>query len=300
MEEILNALKLSNELISLYRGDIPIIDEKSIFQFYINEDKTDSLPFPPFLIPFMYSYDADHYHIGIIRHWFTDRAMSFGDMTDGRAFQTIEISRNDKQLFSTLLFNEFVNNEDCIVTARLLKCTQLMGLKDDINFAEFKKLNNDYFQNPECKIPALLDNSPLSCISDNIRYNGVFPSNDSIIIPENVPNSCYFEISQKEWIGYGAEKKGFSFFRKEPKYQPIENIPEWLRPDTDKKDLFEKYFEEKELDKAWLTINGPGFNPIEVGERLQRLKEFSNEKAYHLWADFWCERYGEMDSFIFL
>ncbi|MCT2561783.1 hypothetical protein [Chryseobacterium herbae] len=299
MEELLNELNLSNELKLLYKGSIPIIDEYSMFKFYIDEKKTDSFPHPPFLIPFSYSYDADHYHMGIVKHWFTKRTISYGDMTDGCSFQTTEIARSEKQLFSRLLFDEFVNNEDCIVTERLQKCVELMGLKD-FDFAEFENLNMSYAENAECKIDLLLEDSPLSCIAERSKYNGDFPSNDRIIIPSKIQTSCYFEIFHKEWIGYNAEKKGFSLFRKEPKYKPLEDIPEWLLPDFSKKELFEKYMEKEEFDKAWLTINGPGFTPSEVGDRLQRLKEVTNEKAYHLWVDFWCEKYGHHESFIFI
>ena len=109
-EELWDELSLSAELKSLFKRESPIIDEHSMFKFYIEEKKADSYPHPPFLIPFMYSYVADHYHIGIVKHWFTDREMTCGDMIDCVAFQTSEIARNEKQLFSRLLFNEFVNN----------------------------------------------------------------------------------------------------------------------------------------------------------------------------------------------
>ncbi|WP_326983206.1 hypothetical protein VUJ46_01275 [Chryseobacterium sp. MYb264] len=299
MEEILLELKISNELISLYKGNIPIIDEYSMYKFYLNEDKSSSFPHPPFIIPFMYSYDADHYHIGIVKHWFNDRPLTFGDMTDGSAFATTEIAKTEKQLFNRLLFNEFVNNEDCKVTDRLVQCKQLMGLHD-LNFGDLEKINSIHFDNAECYVDALIENPPLSCIADEERYKGDFPANESIVISSNLANACYFEIFHKEWIGYNTEKKGFSLFRKESKYKPLENIPEWLRPDVDKKELFENYMEKRDFGKAWLTINGPGFNPIEVGERLQRLKEFSNEKGFHLWVDFWCEKYGKKESFIFI
>ncbi|RQO37706.1 hypothetical protein DBR39_12515 [Chryseobacterium sp. KBW03] len=299
LENILNELNLGKELKALYKGEIPIIDEYSMFRFYIEEPKTGSFAHPPFFIPFMYSYDADHYHVGIIKHWFSDRKISFGDMIDGSGFQTNEIARNEKQLFSRLLFNEFVNSEDCIVTERLEKCAALMGLRNQ-NFLEFQQANQSHQQNPECNLSIIDTNRPLSCLKENEIYDGEFPSNDKLIILSNVPKSCYFEIFQKEWIGYNKDKSGFPFFKKHPKYKPIDDIPEWLLANTNKKELFEKYIISREYDKAWFTINGIGFTPKEVGERLYRLKEFTNEKAYHLWADFWCEKYGDMDSFIFI
>lgn len=299
MEELLNELNISTELKSLYKGEIPIIDEYSMFSFYIKETKAGSFPHPPFLIPFMYSYDADHYHMGIIKHWFTDRKISFGDMTDGTGFQTNEIARSEKQLFSRLLFNEFVNSEDCIITERLEKCATLMGLQNQ-DFLEFEQANQIHDQNPECNISVNSTTKPLSCVIDKEIYDGEFPSNEKLIIPDNVPKACYFEIFQKEWIGYNKDNLSFSFFKKDAKYKPIDNIPEWLQPKTNKKDLFEKYIDTGQYDKAWFTINGIGFTPKEVAERLLRLKEYSTDRAFHLWADFWSDRYGNMDSFIFI
>ncbi|ASE62069.1 hypothetical protein CEQ15_11485 [Chryseobacterium indologenes] len=299
MEEILNELKLSNELISLFKGEIPIFDKFSMYKFYINEAKTNSLPFPPFLIPFAYSYDADHYHMGLVKHWFSARAISYGDMTDATEFETTEIARNERQLFTKLLFEEFVNNEDCVVTDRMIKCRELMGLSD-LDFETLKEINNRDTDNTACDLPFFREKSPLNCVNDIGSYDGDFPSDNKFIVPRNIDSASYFEISHKEWIGYNVGKKGFSFFKKESKFTPLDTIPEWLKPETDKKELFEKYLHNSQLDKAWLTINGPGFNPKEVGERLQHLKEFSTDRTFHLWADFWCERYGNMDSFIFI
>jgi hypothetical protein len=299
MEEILKELKLSKELISLFKGEIPIIDKFSMFKFYINETKTDSLPYPPFIIPFMYSYDADHYHMGLIKHWFSDRELSYGDMTDATEFETTEIARNDRQLFTKLLFDEFVNNEDCVVTDRIIQCQELMGLSD-LDFEFFKKINNRDTDNISCDLPIFRENSPLNCLNFIDSYEGDFPSNNKFIVPRNIDSASYFEISHKEWIGYNVGKRGFSFFKKEPKFTQLDNLPEWLKPETDKKELFEKYVQSFQLDKAWFTINGPGFNPKEVAERLQRLKEYSNEKGFHLWADFWCERYGNKESYIYI
>ena len=99
MEEIINNLNLSKTLQNLFLGKIPILTEYDMFKFYVQESRENAFAHPPFLIPLKYSYDADHYHIGLIKHWFTNRAITFGDMVDGVAFLTSEIAINEEQFY---------------------------------------------------------------------------------------------------------------------------------------------------------------------------------------------------------
>lgn len=48
MEEILKELNISNTLIKLFKGKIPILSEYSMFKYYIEEDKTECFSAPSF------------------------------------------------------------------------------------------------------------------------------------------------------------------------------------------------------------------------------------------------------------
>lgn len=300
MNNVINNLDISKTLAGLFSGEIPILSEYSMFNLYAKEPKNQSFAHPPFLIPIFYSYDADHYHIGLVKHWFTDRKMTFGDMIDGISFTTSEIARNEQQFFHKLLFEEFVDSEDCKVTNRMKLCASAFGFDVRVfeTYLEINARKKDYGY---CNLPIYKKDMPLACVINAQSYTGDFPSNDKALVQKNIHRACFCEISQKPWLGYPPKKKrAFSIFSKESPTQPNIDIPEWLRFDTGKKELFEKYMAQKQNDKAWLTINGPGFTPIEVAHRLQQLKKVSNEKVFHTWVDFWCDKYADHKTFLFI
>lgn len=304
MKEILELLEVHNSVQNLALGNIDFFNKYSAWEYYGSDDVNSKKnhPHPPLFIPIIINYDATPISYGITKHWFTVREMTYTYMEFSEQFETAEIARTSEQLIDSLIFEYFIDVIENNDIDNNSKFTAMDRLRCEYSFDEIKRISRLNSTEQAQILTSFKDHQPLWLFNDqNLnKYTGSFPSNGALLNVDSISTGTYCEISHKEWIGYIAEKKGFSLFRKEPKYKPIENIPEWLRADTDKRELFERYVEEKELDKAWLIINGPGFNPIEVGERLQRLKEFSNDKAYHLWADFWCKRYGEMDSFIFL
>lgn len=298
MKEILNALNIDRKLIRLSLGELNFFDEYSSKEYYGKIPKTNKaeFPHPPFFIPILIDHNFAPVTEGLVKHWFIDRKETFGFMDFGSSFETSEFALTSFQFIEIISYDE-IEMRDCIITKDFENTLNKLGVeshyilelaKADKGHNELKSYNNSN------ELINFYKNSNI----DN--YQGDFPTAGDLIIPKNLENACFCEIVHKEWIGYPPKKQGFSLFKKKPKYQPVQNIPEWLKPETDKQELFEKYVNQKEYGKAWLTINGPGFTPKEVGERMQRLKAFSEEKAYHLWTDFWCEKYGDQDSFIFM
>ncbi|MDN5477265.1 MAG: hypothetical protein L0G39_10060 [Chryseobacterium sp.] len=304
MKEIFELLGVDKKVQDISLGKINFFREYSGWEYYgsdeVNSKKNH--PHPPLFLPIIIDYDDTPISYGITKHWFTAREMSYTYMEFSAQFENAEIARTSDQLIDSLLFEYFVDViEDDDIDSNS-KLTVLNQLGREYSFEDIKRISRLNSTEQAQILACFKEKQPLWLFNNyNINeYTGSFPSTVDLLNVNGVSSGAYFEISHKEWIGYNAEKKGFSFFKKEPKFKSLDNVPDWLRPDTDKKELFEKYIDIGELDKAWLTINGPGFKPLEVGERLQRLKEFSKEEGYHLWADFWCEKYGDMDSFIFI
>lgn len=304
MKEILELLGADKRVQDISLGNIHLFREYSGWEYYgsdeVNSKKNH--PHPPLFIPLIIDYDATPISYGITKHWFTDREMCYTYMEFAEQFENAEIARTSDQLIDRLVFEYFVDvieDDDIDINS---KFTALKQLECEYSFKDIKRISRLNSTEQAQILTSFKEKLPLWLFSNsNIdEYTGSFPSTVDVINVNGLISGAYFEVSHKEWIGYSFEKKGFSFFRKEQKYKAIENIPEWLKPDIDKKELFEEYMEKKEFNKAWLTINGPEFNPTQVGERLQRLKEVSHDNAFHLWADFWCEKYGNMDSFIFI
>ncbi|WP_326983205.1 hypothetical protein VUJ46_01270 [Chryseobacterium sp. MYb264] len=301
MNEIINEIYPDSRIIDISIGIIKPFNEYSGWEYYGTTSKNEKsdFPFPPLFIPIVIDYNSTPVAEGIIKHWFLDRTPSFGYMDFGSGFQIGESAKNSEQFIKGILFEQFLNEYNSVITDELLNLAHELNISNE-ELSVFNEISRREINNTECFLPSFIKNQPLNCVYNEYDYRGGYPSNENIIIDKNIDQASFFEIFHKEWIGYNAEKKGFSLFRKEPKYKPIENIPEWLKPNVDKKDLFENYIDKEELGMAWLTLNGPGFNPTEVGERLQRLKEFSNEKGFHLWVDFWCAKYGNSNSFVFI
>ena len=304
MKEILELLGVDKRIIDLCVGKIFFFSKYSAWEYYgldeVNSQK--NFAFPPFFLPIIINYDSTPISYGLTKHWFTDREATFSYMEFSDQFLTAEIARTPDQFIDTLILEYYIDIIENIDIPDIEKNQTLNHLNVKYNFDEIKKISRLNSTERTSELKSFKEKQPLWMYNDqNVSYyTGLFPSAGELLNKDSLPSSSYFEITQKEWIGYNAEKKGFSLFRKEPKYKPIENIPEWLKPNVDKKELFENYMEKRDFGKAWLTINGPGFNPIEVGDRLQRLKEVSHEKAFHLWVDFWCEKYGKKDSFVFI
>ncbi|TFB30816.1 hypothetical protein [Pedobacter alluvionis] len=301
MEEILNQLGIDKRIIDLSFGVIRPFDEFSSWEYYgaIDGNDKSGFPYPPLFIPIIIDYNSTPIADGIIKHWFTDRVMSFGFMDFGNSFQLGESSINQNQYIEALFFEQFTNQHRSIINNEVLDKAKELGLSEN-QLTVFKNLTDKKQHNTECYLPSFISDPPLNCIQTENSYKGAHPSNNEILIERNLNNASFFEIFQKEWIGYESPKDSFSWFKKKPNFKPAEYIPEWLKPETNKHQLFDKYVSNNEYDKAWLTINGPGFTPKEVGERLQQLKAYSSDATYHLWADFWCKKYGDMDTFIFI
>ncbi|MCT2561784.1 hypothetical protein [Chryseobacterium herbae] len=304
MKEILELLGVDKRVQDISLGNIHLFREYSGWESYGSDEVNSKRnhPHPPLFIPIIIDYDATPISFGITKHWFTDREMCYSYMDFAAQFENAEIARTSDQLIDRLIFEYFVDvieGDEIDVNSKL---TVLKKLAAEYSFEDIKRISRLNSTEQVQILASFKEKEPLWLYSNsNINeYTGSFPSTVDLINVNGLSSGAYFEISHKEWIGYFSEKKGFSFFRKQQKYKPLENIPQWLRPNSDKSELFEEYMGKREFNKAWLIINGPGFNPIEVGERLQRLKKVSQDKAYHLWADLWCAKYGRMDSFIFI
>lgn len=296
MEEVLKKLEVDPRIIDLAMGRIPLYSEYSGYNYFgkFNEDK--SFPQPPFFIPIVINYDSTPISYGIINHWFVERGRSYGDMDFAKEFEVGEFALTADQFLDSLLIEEYdnlVEENHLDEVARDFKSSAPPDLVHKLS-------KNDGFNNSD--LPSFSDFRPIGYFAESEQdlYKGTSPANYDFLIQKNLNNSCYCEISHKEWIGYGEKKVGFSLFKKKSPYETVENIPEWLRSETNKKELFNQYIQKRELGHAWLTINGPGFTPIEVAERLLILKEHTREEGFHLWADYWCNKYGDVDDFIFM
>ncbi|GEN71261.1 MULTISPECIES: hypothetical protein [Chryseobacterium] len=303
MKELLDLLGIDDRVQKLCLGNISVFREYSGWEYYgLNEvNLKKNHAYPPLFLPIIINYDATPISYGITKQWFTGREYSFTYMEFSEQFLNAEIARTADQFIDNLVFEYFIDSIEDNDISDSKKYTVLNQLRTNYSFEEIKRISRLNSTQRAQLLNSYKEHKPLWMFVNNVsEYKGAFPTAESILNQKALFEATFFEISHKEWIGYNAEKSIFSFLKKESKYKALDNIPEWLKPETDKKESFEKYISSGEFNKAWLIINGPGFNPIEVGERLQRLKEFSDEKAYHLWADFWCDRYGDMDSFIFV
>ena len=304
MKKLLELLQLDRRLQELCVGEIGFFREYSGWEHYgLNEiNLKNNHPHPPLFIPIIINYDATPISYGISKHLFTDREVTFNYVEFSELFLSAEIASTTDQFIDNLIFEYYIDSIEQDDIDDNEKRAVLNQLGCNFTFEEIKRISRLNSTEQSQLLDSFKDRKPLWMFNENNvdEYTGEFPTAEDLINQKAFCKASFFEISHKEWIGYHSPKVKFSFFKKEPKYRELSNIPEWLSPGTDKKELCEKDMSSGELYKAWLTMNGPGFSPIEVGERVQRLKEVSNEKAFHLWTDFWCDKYGNMDSFIFI
>jgi hypothetical protein len=221
---------------------------------------------PPCLIPLFLGYGASYK--GVIHHFFTERKNTFVELNLEYGY-IIEKALNFKQLSVYLILPMIISEDE--LTDDIIKFAK------EINFEEYKEVNKfsikhgddtNYFN----EMIYFENNLPLDIVKDISTYKGDFPSSYDNLNEQQILNACSFEISKAAF----EDLKSSNIV-----------IPEWLRENTDKIKLFEKYVINNQLKEAWLTLNSKGWLLKDVAKALETLKSITKENLFHLVADNW-------------
>jgi len=265
LKQIFQKLGISDDLQKLIFGDIKVpilVEYRSIYQYWH--------PHPPCLIP-MFLDNGEAYQ-GILHHFFCNRKTTFVKWS----FETdyfSEIARNENQLFTIMVLNMIINDEG--ITKRIIDFCKSINFEKYPEIDEYALNHGDNLDNPTDLI-YYNEHTPFIYIKDYKVYDGDFPSSLTTINPKEIFNSSSYELPERRLES-----------------NEIDEISEWLKNDTDKKNLFDQFVDNNQLKEAWFTLNSKDWYLKDVANALESLKEKTSDTLFHLVANNWLERWNE-------
>ncbi|MFB9244484.1 hypothetical protein IV454_00800 [Massilia antarctica] len=224
--------------------------------------------FPPALLP-IWSDGSGPTYIGIWKHWFMDREISFVKMYVNAGRMTIEIARTVEQLFSMIAMMSISERDgiesDLLVFVREVGITNLDQI-DAVSLVSGDEahglVNIDQFK----------DRTPLESVNAIADYSGEFPTGDFHSPDSWLRKTCSFEISNeilRQWPASIAK-------------------PAWLENSRKSKfELFREYLSKNDFQSAWLTLNSTGWTISNARTAISDLGVKAKNNQFDLLVDAW-------------
>lgn len=224
--------------------------------------------FPPALIP-IWSRGARPKYLGIWKHWFVQRDISFVEMYVASGRMTYEVARSSEQFFSYVVLSAIVEADG--LTPEIEHFSKLVAIEnlDDIDQVSIESGDSPVgFQ----KLMQFHSNVPLNCVSDFDSYSGSFP----VVLPN----------------GYSARLENASEFE-----FPIESMevlskidgrPPWLVNTTEScLSLFKMCLAEGDFKGAWFALNSRGWRIEDARVAIQELADAAKDQQFDIMVSAW-------------
>jgi len=260
IDEIITRLNIDSRIQKLMNKEVKIPayldDFNSLSDYWY--------PHPPCLIPLFLGFGASYK--GVINHFFCNRKNTYVEYFLEHGHIS-EIAINADQ-FITLMVLRMIITKDELTEEIISFCKQL----DYKEYEEVEQFVFDYGDDPEefNNLVFFEQSRPFKYLKSLNDYNGDFPS--SIYILNNseiIQKSSVFEIAVTE------------------KLSELQDLPPWLKNNTDKKALFNEYISNNQLKEAWFSLNAKGWLLKDVADALEKLKVQAKDDLFNLVADNW-------------
>jgi len=220
--------------------------------------------YPPALIPL---WSEGYIYIGIWKHWFTKRPLSFVKVYVRDGHTIVEIARTPEQFFCYATISAIVTHDG--IRPETERFAQATGV---INLAEIDAVSINTGDEPHgfMAIRQFQTDTPLASVTEVRRYDGWFPRQDfSTAIPW-WEHCCSLEVSdevQTRWPG-------------------TVSIPPWLasRPTPH---MFQHFLRTGQYRSAWLTLNSAGWSLSEAQTAISQLATAGEDSAFSTLAAAW-------------
>jgi hypothetical protein len=226
--------------------------------------------FPPALLPL---WNVDLTYTGVWEHLLVPRPAVFVQCKVNYGYFAVEYARSTEQLEARLLFEDL--DEVDGLAGMSAAGESLRGLLRDEVVGDVASALERAGQVPEAltDVAVFAQDPPGPIVRFDARYRGDFPSRR----PSNAL-TCGLEYPAGPWA---------------PDWPvPPEDTRDtpWLRAETDKSSLFDRFLEDGDLGKAWLTLNSRGWTFARARQAFQRLADVSGDpiaaERYRLWSAF--------------
>ena len=259
------------------------LDNLDLLPSYFNSFKPltrTAIPTPPAFISTMDSGDFGLTKKGIVKHWFCERETIFSTIHNEIANSYVEDARFYETFITQVILNWLMTEEK--ITTDMKRFVHVLGydrLEEVYDF--FDKYGDDKCKVLKLKYYYSVKKNPKRITpfeSEQILelYEGDFAtSSRGLINLKNINLATSFEIHKSV----------------RPIVNRLELLPEWLKVNAKQKELFDRYLNEDELDKAWLTLNSEGWKLTDVANSLEKLciknKNKSFENMVEIWIKSW-------------
>lgn len=234
----------------------------------------DDYGFPPALIPLCNEHSNPVY-LGLWKHWFSDRELSYGYLNLEQGYPFVETARTAEQFKLALYLlvygmSEWSDDDD---VAQANKFGQSLGL--DVGMmaraAEVYSTTgviSSYDALPHLPGVAPFDTRlPLRAVNAS-EYEGDFPNDQMELKEATLARVCGLELTE-------------GLYRR---IAELDAPPLWLTS-TDKPTAFDLYLEVGDFSAAWMTLNSPGWTIAAIQKALSALAEAANDTAFSVFAD---------------
>ena len=264
-EGVLRDLLLPDELIACGSGAIrsPMVTFTSPAHWY---------GYPPALIP-LWGDPGGLYgpsYLGVWKHWFCDRALTFVRFHVWADPLAIEVARTPEQFLSIAAIRSIFAHDG--VTQDLTEFAARVGLSDlaEIDLVCVREGDDPLaFREIEC----FRQETPLESVEDSSNYDGDFPINDFSLGTNWLQKACRCELSEANQAVVDS----------------MENVPPWLDAEQDKPTLFSELVRAGDLAGAWLTLNSTGWKIREARDAIQLLDRHAESPEFSNLANAWLD-----------
>jgi hypothetical protein len=225
--------------------------------------------YPPALIP-IWSDGSSPSYLGIWKHWFIEREMTYVETYLESGCRSTEIARTEDQLFSYVIILAITAHDG--ISPGIVDFAKRTGVN---NLDEIDQLTLDIGDNTRgfSRLPQFASKTPLEMITEAKKYDGEFPSEqDSLTLPW-AEKTCSFEYKEQSLVNWpkNVEK------------------PAWLAGQGRLERIFDEMLAVGDFGKAWLTLNSTGWKFSEAVTAIRRLASAAGDESFSLLASAWVE-----------
>lgn len=225
--------------------------------------------FPPALLPIASDGSLPAY-LGVWRHWFGSRTDSYVSMSLEDYFRVTEMARKPDQLADQLVLSGMVLVDGVTESIRMM--ADWLGGIDLALLGQHAIAYGDLPQYLHL-LPSCATRTPLIAVTDG-GYDGEFP------VPGRVPDNV-------SWFEFDEERFGDAL--------PA-GLPDWIDPTVPRSAVFQRHLSEGRLDRAWLTLNSPGWMFRDAADALEELGRRHDDPLFRRMAAVWTDHAREDDA----
>jgi hypothetical protein len=224
--------------------------------------------FPPALIP-IWSRGTRPKYLGIWKHWFVQRDISFVEMYVASGRMTYEVAKSSEQFFSYVILSAIVEEDG--LTPEIEHFSKLVAIE---NLDDIDRISIETGDSPAgfTKLTQFCNNVPLNCVSDVDSYSGSFPVAMSSGYSARLETASEFEfpIESMEILS------------------KIDRRPPWLVNTTEScLSLFKRYLAEGDFKGAWFALNSRGWSIKDARVAIQDLADAAKNQQFDLLVSAW-------------